>query len=74
MPDEKNPAAVQLGKLAAKKRGTQGMAEAGRRGGLRKAANRKNAPEDINFIHPDADKRNYERDLKRQERKRRGDA
>jgi hypothetical protein len=41
MTEQKNPAAVRLGKLAAKKRGKQGMADAGRRGGLRKAENRK---------------------------------
>lgn len=65
MPDEKNPAAVKLGKLAAKKRGRDSLAEAGRRGGLRKAANRKNVG---------ADQANHEWDLKRQGRKRRDDA
>jgi hypothetical protein len=39
---KKNPAAVALGKLAASKRTPEDLAEAGRRGGLNKAANRRN--------------------------------
>ncbi len=37
---KKNPWAVALGKLAASKRSKEELAEAGRQGGLKKAANR----------------------------------
>jgi hypothetical protein len=43
MGKKKNPAAVALGKLAASKRTKEELAEAGRRGGLRKAENHKAA-------------------------------
>jgi hypothetical protein len=48
---KKNPAAVALGKLAAAKRTREQLAEAGRRGGLSKAANRQRFAEIAEAVH-----------------------
>jgi hypothetical protein len=54
MGKKKNPAAVALGKLAASKRTKEELAEAGRLGGLSKAARRAVRNGSKKLMHPDA--------------------